>query len=102
METVSRRWQRLCVGRNASEVRWRPNRSLFVQEQLQQEREVVLASSMLASDLATKLDKQEDEVQVIKAIGDALQAQSLVENEGKSVCNPACRALTMVQCKKLV
>lgn len=99
METVGRRWQRLCVGRNASEVRWWPNRSLFLQGQ---EREVVLASSTLASGLATNLDKQEDEVQVIKAIGDALQAQPPVENEGKSVCNPACRALTMVQCKKLV
>lgn len=33
-----------------------------VKGQLQQEKEVELASSMLASDLATKLDKQDDEV----------------------------------------
>lgn len=61
-----------------------------------------LPSFLLASDLATKLDKQEDEIKVIKAMKDSLQAQPFIENEGKSVCNPACRALTMVQCKKLV
>lgn len=56
-----------------------------VKGQLQQEREVELASSMLTSDLVTKLNKQEDEVQVIKAIGNALQAQPFVENERKSL-----------------
>lgn len=56
----------MCVFRNAFEAEMTANQEcVCVNRQLQQEREMGLASPMLASNLASKLDKQDDQMEVL-------------------------------------
>lgn len=48
-------------------------------DQLQQEREVLPVSSVLAFPLATELDEEKDEREVVKAIKDTTQVQPSAE-----------------------
>lgn len=69
-----------CVFINASEAMTVARKELLcVKEQLQEEREMRLETSMLASDFASKLDKQEDEREVVKTIEDTPQVHPLIE-----------------------
>lgn len=52
-------------------------------DQLQQEGEVQPVSSVLASDLVTKLDEEADEREVAKAIKDTSQVRPLVGRKKK-------------------
>jgi hypothetical protein len=52
------------------------------------------------SGLATKLYKQKDEREMVKAIKDTSQVQTLVAKEGKPVIQHADVALIMGQCKQ--
>lgn len=55
-------------------------------KKLQQKKEMQLASSMLASDWTSKLDKQKDKRVRVKMIKDISEVQPLVKNGG--ICNP--------------
>lgn len=70
--------------------RWLPRRNvcikvLLLKEKLQKEREMLPASSVLSSDLPSKLDKKEDEREVIKVMEGAPQVLPLKGKQQNSV-----------------